>query len=305
MKVGTITYHRAVNYGAVLQTYALQKVLDKLGVDNEVIDYRADYIEWIYKPFCMRDRKNLRDFFKILRGAPIKNKKRNQFFRFIKENIRVSCSYTKETLADSNEKYDCFMTGSDQVFNLECSNYDENYFLDFVKEDKKKNSYAASFGFDTAPEEDKKKYKRLLSGFKNISVREKQGIKITEEIADKKAVEVLDPTLLISGNEWREIVKETPKYDKKYILIYALKPSNMLMEFANALKRLTGYEMVFIKDSLTKEGHNVLSKDVKYVKNVDPFEFVNYFIFIIHQHNAAIIIVYFSIFILTICFINN
>lgn len=80
MKFGTITYHRAVNYGAVLQTYALQKVLDKLGVDNEVIDYRADYIEWIYKPFCMRDRHSVVDFFKILRGAPIKNKKEISFF---------------------------------------------------------------------------------------------------------------------------------------------------------------------------------------------------------------------------------
>ena len=277
MKVGTITYHRAVNYGAVLQTYALQKVLDKLEIENEVIDYRADYIEWIYKPFCMRDRKSVGDFFKILRGAPIKNKKRNQFFRFINENIRVSKPYTKETLSTSNEVYDCFLTGSDQVFNLECSNYDENYFLNFVNEDKKRNSYAASFGFDDAPEADVEKYKKLLTGFKNISVREKQGVKIAKEIADKDAVEVLDPTLLISGNEWREIVKHTPKYDKKYILIYALKPSEMLMEFANELKRLTGYDMVFIKDSLTKEGQNVLSKDVKYVKDVDPFEFVNYF----------------------------
>jgi len=173
--------------------------------------------------------------------------------------------------------YNCFLTGSDQVFNLECSNYDENYFLDFVKENKKKNSYAASFGFDNAPENDVEKYKKLLNGFKNISVREKQGVKIAKEIADKDAVEVLDPTLLISGDEWCEIVKHTPKYSNKYILIYALKPSKMLMEFANELKRLTGYDMVFIKDSLTKEGQNVLSKDVKYVKDVDPFEFVNYF----------------------------
>jgi len=278
MKVATITYHRAVNYGAVLQTYALQKVLDKLNVENEVLDYRADYIEWIYKPFCMRDRKNFGDFLKILRGAPIKGKKRNQFFDFIKKNIRVSNKpYTKENIVNSNEVYDYFVTGSDQVFNLECSNYDVNYFLDFVKDNKKKVSYAASFGFDEAPKEDVAEYKRLLSGFKNISVREKQGIKITKEVADKESVEVLDPTLLISGNEWREIVKDAPKYDKKYILIYALKPSNMLMEFANKLKELTGYDMIFIKDSLTKEGQNVLRKDVKYVKDVDPFEFVNYF----------------------------
>lgn len=275
MKTGTITYHRAVNYGAVLQTFALQKVLDKLDVDNEVIDYRADYIEWIYKPFCMRDRKNLRDFFKILRGAPIKNKKRNQFFKFIKNNIRVSQkAYTKETLDEANNIYDLFIAGSDQVFNLDCSNYDTNYLLDFVKEDNKKTSYAASFGFDEMPKEDVKEYKRLLSGFNNISVREAQGVKIVEKAINKEAIEVLDPTLLISAEEWNQFVGKTENDKKGYILIYALLPSKTLIEFANKLQELTGLEMVFVKDSLTKEGHNILNKNVKYLKDVEPFEFV-------------------------------
>lgn len=275
MKVGTITYHRAVNYGAVLQTFALQKVLDKFEVNNEVVDYRADYIEWIYKPFCMRDRKNIKDFFKIIKGAPIKNKKRNQFFKFIKNNIRVSQkAYTKETLDKANDEYDVFIAGSDQVFNLDCSNYDTNYLLDFVNDKNKKTSYAASFGFDEMPKEDVKEYKRLLSGFNSISVREAQGVKIVKKAINKEAVEVLDPTLLISGNEWREIVGETKEDSKGYILIYALLPSQTLIEFANKLQEKTGLEIVFVKDSLTKEGHNVLSKNVKYLKDVEPFEFV-------------------------------
>ena len=278
MMVGTITYHRAINYGAVLQTYALQKVLDKLGIDNEVIDYRARHIEWVYKPFCMRKVNNIYDFIKVIKGAPIKNRKRKQFYKFIKNNIRLSSkSYTSKTIGDSNNIYRYFVTGSDQVFNFACSNYDKNYFLDFVKDDKRKHSYAASFGFDNAPKKDVEKYKKMLTGFENLSVREKQGVKIVKEIADKDAVEVLDPTLLISADEWRAIVKNIPKYDKKYILIYALKPSERLMDFANELKRLTGYDMIFMKDALAKEGQNILSEDVKYVKDVDPFEFVSYF----------------------------
>ena len=275
MKVGTITYHRAVNYGAVLQTFALQKVLDKLDVDNDVVDYRADYIEWIYKPFCMRDRKNIKDFFKIVKGAPIKNKKRKQFFSFIKNNIRVSKkAYTKETLYKANDEYDLFIAGSDQVFNLDCSNYDTNYLLDFVKDSNKKTSYAASFGFDEMPKEDVKEYKRLLSGFKSISVREAQGVKIVKKAINRDALEVLDPTLLISGEEWQKIVGEVAQNEKGYILIYALLPSKTLIEFADKLQEKTGLEIVFVKDSLTKEGHNVLSKNVKYLKDVEPFEFV-------------------------------
>lgn len=276
MKVGTITYHRAVNYGAVLQAFALQKVLDKLDVENEVLDYRADYIEWIYKPFCMRDRKNIKDFFKIIKGAPIKNKKRKQFFKFIKNNIRVSKkTYTKENLDAANNVYDLFISGSDQVFNLDCSNYDTNYLLDFVKDSNKKTSYAASFGFDEMPKEDVKEYKRLLSGFKSISVREAQGVKIVNEAISKDAMEVLDPTLLISGAEWEKITEKTRTNEKGYILIYALLPSKTLIEFSDKLQEKTGLEIIFVKDSLTKEGHNVLSKNVKYLKDVEPFEFVN------------------------------
>lgn len=276
MKVGTITYHRAVNYGAVLQTYALQKVLDKLDIENEVIDYRADYIEWIYKPFCMRDRKNIWDFLKIIKGAPIKSKKRKQFLDFIKNNIRVSDkAYTNTTLSESNDIYDLFISGSDQVFNLDCSNYDTNYLLDFVKDKSKKTSYAGSFGFDEIPEEDIKEYQRLLSDFRSISVREAQGVKIVEQAIDRDATEVLDPTLLLSKEEWKNVIGNFDRKEKGYILIYALKPSETLMKLANKLQELTGLEMLFVKDSLTKEGQNVLNKSVKYLKNANPFEFVN------------------------------
>jgi len=278
MKVGTLTYHRAVNYGAVLQTYALQKVLDKLGVENEVIDYRADFIEWIYKPLCMRKVNNIKDFLKVVEGAPIKSKKRKQFFDFIEKNIRVSKEkYTKDTISNANDSYDLFITGSDQVFNFKCSNNDKNYFLDFVTNNGKKNSYAASFGFDKIPDEHVSEYKRLLSAFNNISVREEQGVKIVKDAVDKDAIEVLDPTLLLSGDEWKGIIKKEKIQDSGYILIYAMKPSDKLIHFADKLSKMTGLEIIFIKDALTREGHNVLKENIKYAKNVEPGKFVELF----------------------------
>ena len=191
MKVGTLTYHRAVNYGAILQTYALQKVLDKLGVENEVIDYRSDFIEWIYKPFCMRKVNNFWNFLTVIEGAPIKSRKMKQFSDFANKNIRVSKEkYTKSNISNANDVYDLFITGSDQVFNFKCSNNDKNYFLDFVKDTTKKSSYAASFGFDKIPDEHTDEYKRLLSTFENISVREQQGVNIVKESVGKEAIEV-------------------------------------------------------------------------------------------------------------------
>lgn len=278
MKIGTLTYHRAVNYGAVLQTYALQKVLDKLNIESEVIDYRAPYIEWIYKPFCMRNVKNLGDVLKIIEGAPIKYKKKKQFYKFINKHIKLSKEiYTVENIKKANDVYDAFLTGSDQVFNLDCSNNDKNYFLDFVSDIKKKNSYAASFGFDNVPNGQENEYKELLATFNNISVREKQGVKIVKDIVDKDAIEVLDPTLLLSKKEWEQIVEESKVKEKGYILIYAMKPSEVLMKSASKLSEMTGLEIVFLKDSLTKEGQNILDKNIKYVKHVDPEEFIELF----------------------------
>ena len=267
MKIGTLTYHRAVNYGAVLQTYALQKVLGNLGVDTEVVDYRAPYIEWIYKPFCMRNVKTFRDVLKVIEGAPIKYKKKKQFFNFLDKHIKVSKeAYTVHNIEKANEVYDMFLTGSDQVFNLDCSNNDKNYFLEFVTDSKKKNSYAASFGFDKVPNGQENEYKELLVDFNNISVRENQGVKIVEDVAQKEAIEVLDPTLLLSAKEWEQIIEEPKVKEKGYILIYAMKPSEMLMKSANKLAEMTGLEIVFLKDSLTKEGQNVLDKNIKYAK---------------------------------------
>lgn len=278
MKVGTITYHRAVNYGAVLQTYALQKILNDFNVDSEVIDYRAPYIEWIYKPFCMRNVKNIKDFMKVVMGARIKSRKRKCFYNFLKENIKVSKEkYTISNIQKANDVYDSFFTGSDQVFNLDCSNYDTNYFLEFVNDFDKKNSYAASFGFDKMPDEDVEQYKKLLSTFNNISVREKQGVKIVSDAVDKQAVEVLDPTLLVSSDEWMKIIKNPKIKEEGYILVYAMAPSPTLISFADKLANMTGRKILFIKDSLTKEGNNVLKGDIKYLKEVSPSEFIELF----------------------------
>lgn len=278
MKVGTITYHRAVNYGAVLQTFALQKVLDKLGVENEVIDYRADYIEWIYKPFCMRNVKNIKDFMRVVGGANIKYRKKKCFFDFLEKNIKISQKkYNKSNINKSNSEYSMFLTGSDQVFNLECSNYDNAYFLDFVEDINKKNSYAASFGFDKAPEKDVEKYKELLSSFNNIAVREKQGVEIVKDIVNKEAIETLDPTLLLSADEWKSIIKKPKVKEEGYILVYAMAPSKRLIEFADKLSKMTGKEILFIKDSLTREGQNVLKGNIKYLKDVGPDEFIELF----------------------------
>jgi hypothetical protein len=215
----------------------------------------------------------------VVVDAPIKSKKRKMFFDFIKKNVKVSQKkYNKINIFDANNEYDSFLTGSDQVFNLGCSNYDKAYFLKFVKDNKKKNSYAASFGFEKAPEKDVEEYGDLLKDFNNISIRENQGVKIVKDIVGRDAIEVLDPTMLLDKNDWSKIIKESKAKDEKYILVYGMKNADNLLVFAKKIQKLTNLPIIFIKDSLMKETDKNLTCNIKYRKDVSPAEWVELFL---------------------------
>ena len=218
-KTATITFHKAVNYGAILQAYALQRSILKLGIDNDIIDYDCKLISNVYK---LINIKSVKSFIKSLIAFRIYYYKKNKFKSFIKKYIILTNPVTKDILKSEefNNKYDFFITGSDQVWNYEITNLDDAYFLNFVKDESKVKSYAASFGISCIPENLRLKYKNYLKRFSSILVREKTGAKLIENLIDKKVNIVLDPVLLLNKNEWNEIIFKT-KFDDikdKYIL---------------------------------------------------------------------------------------
>src|SRR5699024_8399387 len=122
--------------------------------------------------------------------------------------------------------YDLFISGSDQVWNLKLTNNDYNYFLKFVKDDNKKVSYASSFGYSNIPEEYRENSIKYLNKYKIITVREKKGQQIIENIVKRNATTVLDPTLLLNKEEWMKLAKPpTFKMPNKYILLYLVSPT--------------------------------------------------------------------------------
>ena len=218
MKTGVITFHRAINYGAALQTYALQKVLSDKNIDAEVIDYRCDYMENFYKTIAFKGKSFKQGVRGVLNFYDNSKKKKN-FREFLENNVNISKQvYDKSNIKDANKVYDKFITGSDQVFNFACSKFDKNYFLDFVDDASKKYSYAASFGMKEVPEEYKDEYKRMLSSFNELSIRETAGQKIVKDLVGKDTELSVDPVFLLNGTEWDRIA-EKPK-EEKYILIY-------------------------------------------------------------------------------------
>ena len=230
MKVGIITFHRALNYGAVLQAYALQLFLKELNIESDIIDYRCPYIEEFYKPVKANPFRAPKMYIRELIYALPNISKRKKFEGFIAKNIKTSdavCS--REDLKALNSKYDYFIAGSDQVWNSKWSNFDKTFFLDFA-DPPKKYSYAASFGFDEVPKNEEATYEKLLADFQAISVRETTGVTIVDKLLHRKALVASDPSCLICKDEWKKIAA-TPK-DSGYVLLYTLEKSDKLMSYA-------------------------------------------------------------------------
>ena len=123
------------------------------------------------------------------------------------------------------KKYDYVITGSDQVWNRAWCASSEGlrfYYLQFA-ERRQRVSYAPSFGLKELPVIDHHIHKQGLLGFDKLSCRETSGCSIIRKLTGKEAELVLDPTLLLTSDEWRRIARK-PEYDvpKHYCLVYLL-----------------------------------------------------------------------------------
>lgn len=266
-KVGIISFHRAVNYGAVLQVYALNESIKRIGYEPITIDYRNQFIQYAYdlNPLHSSDWKGF--LIRILTYNS--RKKKAQKFEEFREKYIALDKITNLYYKDMNY-YDKFITGSDQVWNFAQTHFDKAFFLDFVSDSKKKNSYGASFGFEHIPNQYLDDYKELLADFNCISVREEQGANIISNLLNRNAEVVLDPTMLLSKKDWTNISQDyTGKKD--YILIYPMATSRSLLDFAINLSKKTNCEIICVSNALGKR------IKVTYATEVGPQEFLGLF----------------------------
>lgn len=246
MKIGILTFQRALNYGAVLQAWALQKSLELLGQHAEIIDYRNDRMEAYSGIFNMfGKKKSVKTVLSAIKNAPMRLLRIGRYRSFIRNHLLLSKPVDRETVQNLNDMYDVFITGSDQVWNDFLTDFDEAYFLGFVKDPQKKNSYAASFGFFEFPDGTVQEYGKRLKSFNKISVREQQGIQLVKESAGRDALCCVDPTLLLDQKSWREILIPIKK-SNKYILIYSLNPIQNLMNYAKELSYAYNLDIFYI-----------------------------------------------------------
>ena len=169
-KVGILTFHSANNYGGCLQAYALQTALCGLGAQAEIIQFQGEKLS--LQPIANRSLKaRVMDFIIKTGSMMVKVASAPGFNRFRKQYYHYSQPIKRETINQLNDQYDLFLSGSDQVWNCNITGELEVYLQTFVKDSKKKGSYAASFGIKTLPEDKKPVYDAAIRDFQYLSVR--------------------------------------------------------------------------------------------------------------------------------------
>lgn len=289
--IGIITIVKVNNYGAELQAFALERKLQQLGYDTEIIDYLY-YKNWKYKdskmskPFISMNYKEKILYwikyrlinFSIVHILPFVNKtikkRNNNFLEFHKINTKFSHQEysSMTTLYNNPPQYDIYIVGSDQVWNPFTSSSIEPYFLTFAPKEKNKLSYASSFGVTLIPEYLKKRYQDLLNNLNYISVREQSGVTLIEQLTNKKAYLTLDPTLLLNKADWSKVIKHYPKMPHQYVLIYQLSDSQKIVDLALRIGKQ--YQMKIYR--ICKRAYaNTHNKGIINILDAGPAEFLS------------------------------
>lgn len=271
-KIGIMTFQRAVNYGANLQAYALLKTLQKNGVDAQLIDYRCENIESLYRPFSLKRCASMSSKIKKLIKCVQSAQKRRRFDEFSDKYFDLSptCK-NKNELKEVTKKYDAIISGSDQVFNIEETGGDFSYYLDFAAEHQKKYAYAASFGSAAVINGYKEEVSDLLDKFDEITVRETSALDIIKGNSNKTATMALDPTFLLDKSEWEKISKEPKNAAKKFVLVYMMAGSDAVLEKAKECAKKNNCEVVILNPTLKQQ---VKNRNLKLYTTSSPEEFV-------------------------------
>lgn len=266
-KVGIITFHKAISYGAVLQAYALQNFMFSLGIDNEIVDYKCEYMINHYQKTLRRTSDNaVKDFLWSLKTASGVRAGRKTTLEFAGKFLKMSRPYTKENLAEAKDEYKAFVTGSDQVWSPTCVGFDPAYFLTFAKPEQK-YSYAASIAVKEYPKKLKNEFAKRISDFQGCSVREKSGAQIVRELTGKNAGVHIDPTLLLDSAQWDKIANEEKR--EPYIFLFNVLKPKKLIDYAIKLAEEKDMKILYLNNR-----HPIAHKRIEYLSPVTADKFI-------------------------------
>ena len=239
MKIVFITCHNIKNYGSVLQTYATQTLLENMGHEVNVIDYRrpgTDDGEILGTRMRLSRLSRIpvaRTVFRLIL-TPSVNRTIRVFGDFLRKYIHLTeqVYHSNEELVKRVPKADLYITGSDQVWNSHINKGIEYpYYLAFTPENARRIAFSASFGLNELPDHEKAETKRLLQRYEAISVREINALPILEDLGIRDGKHVLDPIFMLPRERWLELADYSTVPQEPYVLVYQLRANSQFDKY--------------------------------------------------------------------------
>ena len=312
-KVGVFTlFYNNSGYGPTLQAYALQKKINEQGFDACVINFVPKELSFSYR--LVRLLSHPQRIFRVLNRRlcfmkssvdivkkeydSLSKGKISKWKYFCDNNISVTEPVTENHLYKSNmmDCYDILLVGSDQVWNPHfCS---KAHFLPFDKKGRRKLAYAASISVPNLTKREKQLFIKWLPDFDYITVRENEGKQLLESFLDLKVETVLDPTLLLTSDDWSKLVepislqnqvsyrksdKNSDNEESKYILFAALGTDSSHRQFAMHIARRMNMRLKILSTSLDEM---IANRDLPGDELVDVSQ--NEYLYLVK--NAALVI---------------
>ena len=276
MKVGILTFPNSISYGATLQMYALYRAVEKMGHGVEIINYHNAYMKaekHVTQKTKSRTRAMLRRMLHCrLYGAFRCFEKENMVFYPKKSVDQCGC------LPEIAKRFSAVICGSDQVWNPDITDKDLSYFLDFCGESTRRIAYAPSFGVENLAAEFFAQVSEELGKFHAISVREKSGQHLVQQMLNREVTMVVDPTMLLDASDWSAMEQPHSLGRGEYILYYTIRRSESLMRFCRHLSKQTGLKIVVVGgnplDALRKR-----DEMVDYAVDISPKQWL----FLVHH----------------------
>ena len=287
--IGLVTCYSHHNYGSMLQAYATEMIMQKMGLPFQTIACTKprDYMT-VNKYVYYLKKLLIADWNMYLGKKRIaKIKAKNLIFRnnaqmrdkmfddFASKFFHTSaCPRNRKELEAMAANYSAFLVGSDQLWRTD--SVEHGYFtLEWVPDDIRKVAYSTSIGVKEVPWFQVKKNKWFMNRFDHIALREQSACDLVYKLTGRKVQVVLDPTLLFTGEQWMAIQQKEPLTNGKYIFCYLLGNNPSQREFIKRVKDKTGYKIVallHLDDYVPSD--DAFADEAPY--NVGPCEFLNY-----------------------------
>lgn len=281
MRIGIITFHRAHNYGALLQCFALKRYIESLGHTVNIIDYWPDYHRCTYQLLpdfsSLSLKSKIKSIVFFLMGINRILQRANGYKKFMVNHLGLSNNIEFKSGELLNQlEYDVIVYGSDQIWwNAtlpEFKGFDWVYWGQQPSKAKRKISYAPSMGVVNFQDSEREMIKQMLRNFDSISVRENAVKNLFEGEFGTKASLVLDPVFLLDGRQWEALCERISlpfDVNEKFVLLYQLVSNEEACNLAERVSKYFNWRIIEIRGRV-----DALKFGNRYLQTICPLGFV-------------------------------